>query len=185
MEKLIWKTERRKLSDLKEASYNPRKMSDQEEKDLNKSIEEFGAVIPLVSNIGKRKNILIGGHQRKKLYTKQGIVEVDVMIPNRELSLDEEKELNLRLNKNTGHFDQEMLREFGLAMLTEVGFNSLEVTGIFDIKQTPDDNFDLEEAEKKAEKTKIKRGDIFQIGDHRIMCGDVRNEDDMRKLMGG
>ncbi len=182
---LTWKAEKRKVSDLIEAEYNPRKMSAEEEKNLDESIGEFGAVIPVVVNIGKRKDVLIGGHQRKKLYQKRGITEIDVMVPQRELTRDEEKKLNLRLNKNTGSWDLEKLREFGLGMLSEVGFNNIEVTGIFDTKQTADDNFDLEEAEKKAGTTKIKRGDIYQLGKHRIMCGDVRDEKDMKKLMGG
>ena len=110
---ITWTIERRKVADLKEASYNPRKMTEQEERDLEESITEFGAVIPVVINIGKRGNILIGGHQRKKLYEKKGIEEVDVMVPSRELNATEEKRLNLRLNKNTGSWDQEKLRDKG------------------------------------------------------------------------
>lgn len=182
---ITWHVEKRKVSDLLPADYNPRKMTERERKDLEDSIKEFGAVVPLVLNIGKRKDVIIGGHQRTTIYADLGIKEIDTMVPNRELTKNEEKKLNLRLNKNTGSWDLEKLRELGLGILTEVGFNQIEVTNIFDIKQTADDNFNLEEEEKKAEKTKIKRGDIFQLGNHRIMCGDVRDPKDMAKLMGG
>lgn len=185
MQKIIWHTEKRKVKDLKHASYNPRKMTEKEEKDLGESIDEFGAVIPVVINTGKRNNTLIGGHQRQRLYERRDIKEIDVMVPNRELTLSEEKKLNLRLNKNTGSWDFQKLQEFGLGMLSEIGFDTKELTDIFDTKSVAGDSFDLEEAEKKAESTKIKRGDIFQLGNHRIMCGDVRNEDDMKKLMDG
>ena len=99
---LTWSREVRKIADLKAADYNPRKMTEAEERDLAESIDEFGTVVPLVVNIGKRKDVLIGGHQRTKLYEKKGIEEVEVMVPSRELTLTEEKRLNLRLNKNTG-----------------------------------------------------------------------------------
>lgn len=60
---LTWRTEKRNVADLLPASYNPRKMSEEERRDLEDSIKEFGTVVPVVVNIGKRKDTLIGGHQ--------------------------------------------------------------------------------------------------------------------------
>lgn len=182
---LTWKWERRGIKDLLPANYNPRKMTPSERKDLEASIREFGTVVPVAVNTGKRDGILIGGHQRVTIYADLGIDTVDVMVPSRELTLEEEKKLNLRLNKNVGSWDMEKLKDFDMGMLLNIGFSQLEVTGIFDIQQTPDDNFDVEDALKKATKTKIKRGDMFKLGTHTILCGDATEETDLKKLMGG
>ena len=105
MKQLTWKTEKRKVKELIPADYNPRSLSAKQRQDLLESIEEFGKVIPIVVNIGKRKNVLIGGHQRTTIYADLGIEEVEVRVPSRELTAEEEKRLNLRLNKNTGSWD--------------------------------------------------------------------------------
>jgi len=181
---ITWTIEKRKVADLKEADYNPRKMTEQEERDLEDSIGEFGAVIPVVINVGKRLNILIGGHQRTKLYKKQGILEVDVMVPSRELSLAEEKRLNLRLNKNTGSWDQEKLREMGLDLLLDVGFGDEDLQVFFDDVDVIDDSFNTGNAIKEIKNPTAKPGDRYMLGDHILMCGDSTNIEDVHKLMG-
>lgn len=183
MKNINWKIERRKVEDLIEADYNPRRMTEQEERDLEESIGEFGAVIPVVINIGKRKNILIGGHQRTRLYKKRGIEEVDVMVPNRELSLAEEKRLNLRLNKNTGSWDQEKLRDMGLNLLLDVGFGDEDLQVFFDDVDVFDDSFNTGRAIREIKNPKAKPGDVYVLGDHRLMCGDSSKADDVHKLM--
>ncbi len=185
MSKITWTIEKRKVVDLLPADYNPRKMSDQERKDLESSIKEFGTVVPVVVNVGKRKNTIIGGHQRVTIYADLKIEEVDVMIPSKELSIAEEKKLNLRLNKNTGSWDMEKLRDMGMTILSDIGFNNSELTDIFDDSNTKDDDFDVDEAVAKVTKTTIKYGDKFSLGRHVVMCGDATNEDDVKKLMGG
>jgi len=184
MKNITWKIEKRKVADLTEADYNPRKMTEQEERDLEDSIGEFGAVIPVVINIGKRKDVLIGGHQRTKLYKKKGIETVDVMVPSRELSPAEEKRLNLRLNKNTGSWDQEKLREMGLDLLLEVGFGDEDLQVFFDDVDVIDDNFNTGNAIREIKNPKAKPGDVYEMGQHRLMCGDATNIEDVKKLMG-
>ena len=66
-EKIIWSTVTRKLQDLVKNGYNPRKLSENERRDLEKSIKEFGTVVPVILNIGSRANIIIGGEQRVKV----------------------------------------------------------------------------------------------------------------------
>ena len=112
MQKITWSVSERKVSELIKNGYNPRKISESEKKDLEKSVKEFGTVVPVVLNIGSRSNIIIGGEQRIKVYADLGIEEIECMIPSRELTLEEEKELNLRLNKNTGSWNEELLKEF-------------------------------------------------------------------------
>lgn len=183
MAKIKWTTEKRKVADLKPAEYNPRKMSEDEKRDLESSISEFGEVIPLVVNVGKRKDILIGGHQRTSLYTEKGIKEVDVMVPDRELTKSEEKKLNLRLNKNTGSWDFEKLKDMDLTLLLDVGFGDEDLQALFDDVEMLDDEYNVERAMKEIKKATVKTGEIYQLGDHRLMCGDSTDEKQVAKLM--
>ncbi len=99
--------------------------------------------------------------------------------------LEKEKELCIRLNKNIGEFDWNLLADFGEAFLKEIGFSSEELDDIFNI-ESPEE-FDLEKELKKLsiEKILVKKGDVYKLGDHRLMCGDSTVETDILKLMNG
>lgn len=117
-----------KTSDLCPADYNPRKdlqPGDPEYEDLDRSIEEFGLVLPPIFNT--RTGRLVGGHQRLKPYTAKGATEVDTVIVD--LSEEDEKILNIALNKITGRWDYEKLGEL-LAEIQAAG--GLENTGFKD-----------------------------------------------------
>lgn len=111
------------IHQLKEAGYNPRKATKKEEKELTDSIKKFGIVDPfLVNSAAARKNIIIGGHFRLRVCKKLGIKSVPVVmisIPK----IADEKELNLRLNKNTARFDDKLLMSFDPDLLDRIGFN--------------------------------------------------------------
>jgi DNA modification methylase len=175
--KIQWHAEKRKVKDLIPAAYNPRGMDEKEKRDLGASIDEYGAVIPAVVNTGKRKNVLIGGHQRRILYMEKGIEEIDVMVPSRELTEKEEKTLNLRLNKNTGHFDKDMLPEMGLELLMEVGFGDEELAQMWNDVDVIDDDFDEDKAIKETQVAKTKRGDIWKLGNHKLYVGELLDVD--------
>lgn len=115
----------RKVRDLIPADYNPRIIGAKEKADLMASVVEFGKVIPVVVNTGKSKNRLIGGHQRVQIYADLGEadLEIEVRVPSRELSDREERDLNIRLNKNTGSWDMEKLvKNFKMEDLVDIGF---------------------------------------------------------------
>lgn len=119
---IIWSTERRKVADLIPADYNPRTIGEKEKADLMASVVDFGKVVPVIINIGKRMNRLIGGHQRVQIYADLGEdeLEIDVRVPSRELTLAEEKELSIRLNKNLGSWDMDKLAKgFKMDELTD------------------------------------------------------------------
>ncbi len=99
--------------------------------------------------------------------------------------VEKEKELNIRLNRNTGEFDWNLLADFGEEFLKDVGFSSEELDDIFGIVEEPE-QFDLEKelAKLKIDKIDIKKGDVWQFGDSKLMCGDSTIETDMLKLMG-
>lgn len=123
------KIESRNINDLNFAEYNPRTISKKEYKDLKKSLTEFGIVETIVVNTYKgRENVIVGGHQRVRILQDFGYESVICSVV--ELPLDKEMKLNLRLNKNGGKFDDDMLiNYFDEEVLYEVGFtvNDLDI----------------------------------------------------------
>lgn len=183
--KITWSSSTRKLNDLIKNGYNPRSLSENEKRDLKNSVKEFGTVVPVVINIGSRANIIIGGEQRVKVYADLGIETIECMIPSRELTLVEEKELNLRLNKNTGSWNEELLKEFDMSLLLDVGFGDEELQNLFDDVDMTEDDFDLEKAIKETPVAKVKLGEIYELGKHRLLVGDSTDENQVKELMKG
>jgi len=172
-------------SELKPAPYNPRKFSEDQKQQLAESIKRFGLVDPIVVNDAPgRKNIIIGGNFRFKVAKELGYKDVPVVYVTIK---DEakEKELNLRLNKNTGEFDFELLKDFDESFLEDIGFDSIELDSIFD-EDNPEE-FDLKKELSKLDIKKVntKKQDVYQLGPHRLMCGDSTIEADVLKLMHG
>ncbi len=174
------------ITELYSANYNPRKWDEGAVKQLTESIKRFGLVDPIIVNSAKnRKNIVIGGHFRLKVAKELGYKEVPIVYVNIP-DLEKEKELNLRLNKNTGDWNWDLLTEFGETMLTDIGFSSEELDNIFEIEDAPE-QFDLEKELKKLDiqNISIQKGDVLQLGDSKLMCGDSTLEEDILKLMNG
>jgi ParB/RepB/Spo0J family partition protein len=117
-----------KIADLIEAEYNPRKISKEQLGQLKDSVKRFGFVEPVIVNTNPdRMNIVVSGHQRLKAARALNFTEVPVVELN--LTVDQEKELNIRMNKNTGEFDFELLEEYFEAdNLVEWGFSDEEVS---------------------------------------------------------
>jgi hypothetical protein len=115
------------LSDLIFAEYNPRQLSKDQFQQIKDSITRFGIVDPIIVNSNKdRKNIIIGGHQRVKVALEMGIDTVPCHFIN--LTRDKERELNIRLNKNTGEWDWEIVAgAFDVDELIEWGFSEDEL----------------------------------------------------------
>lgn len=185
------KIQKIKTEKINPAVYNPRKdlkSGDPEYEKLKKSISTFGYVEPLVWN--ERTGNLVGGHQRFKILLEQGAKDVEVSV----VDLDDKKEksLNLALNKIQGKWDIEKLGEL-LEELTKnpdfdsmlTGFDLPEISQVFDqLEQIRQDRFDFEREVKKIKNPKTKKGDLIELGEHRILCGDCSSPDDMAKLFG-
>jgi len=125
------KIQKVKVNVLKAAEYNPRKWTEEEEKNLKDSIKKFGQVDPLVVNKAKgRENVVIGGHFRLAVAKKMGHKEIYVTYVNIP-DIKKEKELNIRLNKNTGEWDFDLLKKFEESALKDIGFVDLELGEIF------------------------------------------------------
>jgi DNA modification methylase len=174
------------ITSLTPASYNPRKWDTEAKEQLKESLRRFGFVDPLVVNkaVG-RENIVLGGHMRIESAKELGIEKVPVVfvdIPDEA----KERELNLRLNKNQGEFDFELLAQFDESFLAEVGFNSEELDSIFEVEPV-EENFDLEKELRRLEieEITVKKGDLYDLDGSRLKCGDSTIEADMLSLMDG
>jgi len=162
------------------AEYNPRRMSEKQAKDLEESLKEFDFAEPIVVNkYPGRENVIVGGHQR--WYAAKKLEHQTIPIVYVNLPLEKEKRLNIRLNRNLGSWDYGLLAEhFEADDLMGLGFESPEVDKIFDMKD--DDDFDVDEALATIKVT-TKRGDLYKLGEHRLMCGDATNSEDFQQLI--
>jgi len=174
------------IPELKSAEYNPRKWSVEATEQLTESIRKFGFVDPIIVNSAdNRKNIVIGGHFRLKVASDLGHKQAPVVYLNIP-DLNKEKELNLRLNRNLGAWDWDLLAKFDETFLKDVGFSSEDLDQIFDMDGLPEE-FDLEKELRKLDISKIsfQKGDVYELGGHRLMCGDSTIEAEILKLMNG
>lgn len=174
------------ISTLKESEYNPRVWSDDAKKQLKESLKRFGCVDPLILNSAPgRENVVVGGNFRLFTLKELGFKTVPVVYLHI-ADIEKEKELNIRLNKNTGAFDWDLLKNFSEDFLDDIGFTSQELDNIFDFEENPEE-FDLAKELKKLdiETVEMQKGDLWELGNHRLLVGDSTVESDMLKLMDG
>lgn len=185
------KIERIDIDRLVPAAYNPRKdlsSSDAEYQKIRTSITTFGYVDPIIIN---RDYTIIGGHQRIKVLRDLGYTQVDCVVVD--LDKEHERSLNIALNKISGEWDTELLKNL-MSDLDSIGWD-MELTGFdldeiekllddLDRKEAQEDDFDLEKALEESEEPFTRRGDLWQIGKHRLLCGDSTERDDVTYLMG-
>lgn len=138
-------------ADLKEADYNPRELAPTERRQLVESIKKFGFAEPIVVNSNpERKNIIVGGRQRWDVAKEIGLPQVPVVYLN--LNLEQERELNLRLNRDYGAWDLKKLADFDYKLLKDVGFKDGElkkITEVLDINHNPEIPFTPELLEEQ------------------------------------
>ena len=177
------KIEQVEISKLNPAEYNPRRLTDTQYQHLRNSLEEFGIVDPIVVNSHKdRKNIIIGGHQRARIWKDMGNDTIPVVYLD--LTLKRERELNIRLNKNLGEFDQEkLLAEYTKDELIDYGFEEVEFKGEI-TPEEPDATLGDDAIPDVQEDSITEPGDIYQLGPHKLVCGDATLVDHLEKLMG-
>lgn len=183
--------QKKSTADLLPADYNPRrnlKPGDAEYEKLKRSLEQFGYVEPVIWN--KRTGRVVGGHQRLKVLIDIGIAEVECVV----VDLDEENEkaLNVALNKISGEWDNDKLAlliadlqgaDFDVSL---TGFDQAELDDLFkdDMKDgIEDDDFDVDAELQKPTVSKL--GDLWHLGNHRLVCGDSTKAETYEKLMAG
>lgn len=182
------------ISELKPAAYNPRKNlseKDPEYQRIRKSIETFGYVDPVIVNAD---HTVIGGHQRLKVLKDLGHAQIDVVLLD--IPKTQEKALNIALNKITGEWDFQQL-SIVLSELKEEDFD-IEITGFSDkeLKEIDEELFgkqvqqlDTEPQISRAEELRkewgTELGQMWQCGDHRVLCGDCTDPAVVARVGGG
>ncbi len=172
----------------KAAPYNPRKIGDHDLAALRRSLKFFGTVEPIVVNT--RSGHIVGGHQRVRAAEAEGIDTLPVVY----VDLDDpsEKQLNLALNRISGEFDVEKL-EAVLAELKQSGAD-LELTGFTDEEigallrggDVPTDGLtDPDDIPEPPDDPRTQMGDLIVLGEHRLLCGDSANPEDVARLLDG
>ena len=189
------KIEKIEISRLNPAEYNPRielKPGNPEYEKLKRSIKEFGYVELIVWN--EKTGNVISGHQRLNVLKDLGETEIECIV----VDLDDKKEkaLNVAMNKIQGAWDKEKL----VTLLEEIdgsefdvtltGFDAAEFEELMDefySKEAVQDQFNIDAEHEKIRKEGAitKPGDIWQLGNHRLMCGDTTSPNDFARLMGG
>lgn len=182
--KLKWHTMQKKVNDLIPQRINPRKITDKQMSDIKKSLTKFNLVeIPALD----LDNKILAGHQRIKALQLLGRGEelIDVRVPNRKLSEDEVKRYLIASNALGGDWDFEKLKSFDLDLLTDIGFNNLELFKFWDKElEVKEEDFDVEAELKKIKTPITKLGDLIHLGEHRLLCNDSTNPNNLKRLFG-
>ena len=182
------------IDELRPDPANPRHIPPAELEALSRSVAEFGLVDPIIAR--KEDQTVIGGHQRLLAVRKLGLKTVPVIFLD--ISKEKARLLNVALNKISGDFDQELLARL-LSDLSETpeldltlsGFEEKEIKQLLRSleareKRDRPETFDLDAALRTAyENPRAQRGDLFQLGDHRVLCGDATSADDVSRLLNG
>lgn len=178
------------ISSLNPADYNPRKKltpKDKEYEKIRRSIEEFGFADPVVINSDMT---IIGGHQRVTVAQALGYTEVPCAVVD--LDKQQEKALNVALNKITGAWNEELLADLIQDLQDSdfdaglTGFEPPEIEQLFNKvhdKKVKEDDFDVEAELKKP--CVARKGDVWLLGKHRVLCGDSILPESYNILMEG
>lgn len=180
------------------AAYHPRvdlQPGDPEYEQLRESIEAFGYIDPIVWN--ERTGNMVGGHQRYKILRARGDTEIFVSV----VDLDDQQErlLNLAMNKVQGRWDEEALARLlqdlqdGGGVLKLSGFDEAEIADLiaglpqdFEVEEpVVEDEFDVQRALDRIKEPESQLGDVWQLGRHRLVCGDATKAEDVARLMDG
>ena len=180
LEELIWHTETRKIKDLKEHEKNPRKITKDQMEKLKQSLKSFNYVETIVINLD---NTILAGHMRIRALKALGRIkeEIEVRVPNRQLTSKEAEEYLIRSNKNSGEWDWERLaNEWEIPDLFNWGFteDELQIKDPEKLEAT-DDGYE----EEVPEEPKTKPGDIYDLGRHRLICGSATVYGDIEKVL--
>jgi DNA modification methylase len=178
------------IDQLVPASYNPRKKlkpGDSEFEKIKNSITEFGYVDPVIVN---QDLTVIGGHQRISVLKTLGYTEIDCVVID--IDKTKEKALNVALNKISGEWNKELLAELIKDLqsldydVSFTGFEPPEIDQLFSqvhSKEIQEDDFDVEA--ELAQPAVTRKGDVWLLGRHRLICGDSTDPTVFRLLMDG
>mgnify|MGYP001573025389 FL=1 len=181
---ITWTPKTQKLAVLKDWDKNPRSITGEALARLKQRITDrgFHDVVKVDTD-----NVILSGTQRRKALEELGVAEVWTMVPSRKLTEAERKAVVLESNRNEGEDDWIKLKEyFSASELMAGGFGKDEIAKFFDnMVEVEEDDFDAEAEAAKLKLVVPKTGDIWQLGDHRLACGDSTDPALYPELMDG
>jgi DNA modification methylase len=168
-----------KISEIKLNPNNPRLIKDDKFKKLVQSIKDFPEMLDIRPIVVNQDMIILGGNMRFRACKEAGIKEVPVIITD--LSEEKQREFLIKDNTSGGEWDWDMIaNEWDTEELESWGLD-LPVFDIKDEGSAEEDNYEV----PNEIKTDIVLGDLFEIGEHRLLCGDSTDSDAVAKLMNG
>ena len=173
-----WTIQKRQIADLIPYDKNPRHISDEQFQKLKNSIREDGYHARAVVDM---HNVIIAGHMRLRALADLGFTEAEVLVPNRELTPEEFDRINLRDNIEFGEFDVELLQDrFTPEYLEDLGL----VLELEEKVVENDPSGDADDIPEPPVEARTNPGDVYEIGLHRLICGDSTLPEVIKGLMG-
>lgn len=174
----------RKVADIAKLEGNPRKIDKEDMARLKQSIEglpDYFEAHPIVLSDRTGKLVVIDGNQRLEAARQLGWEEIPTALLSG-LTEEKEREIIIRANVNNGEWDMDLLQEWDKEQLEDWGV-SVEWEEPEEQKEAEEDNFTEEDAEKAE--SRVKPGEVWKLGEHRLMCGDSTDVQCVKTLMGG
>jgi DNA modification methylase len=169
-----------KLSEVKLNPNNPRLIKDDKFKKLVQSIKDFPEMLNIRPIVVNQDMIILGGNMRYKACKEAGLKEIPII--KTDLTEDQQREFLIKDNTSGGEWDWEVLaNEWDTEQLEAWGLD-LPIDFNTEILEAEEDDF---EAPDGGIETDIVLGDLFEIGQHRVLCGDSTDSDQVAKLMNG
>ena len=186
--------EQRAIDELHPDPANPRQIDERELEALTRSLDRFGFVEPVL--VRTADSVVIGGHQRLVAARRLGLTKVPVI--HLDLPPDQARLLNLALNRISGNWDESLLARLLAELQAGVdvdlslsGFGEDEIRDLLRTIETRErqdrpEDFDLDEAlERATREPRTKPGDIWALGEHRLLCGDATETVAYERLLDG
>ena len=169
-----------KITEIKPNPNNPRLIKDHKFKQLVKSIQDFPQMLELRPIVIDENNMVLGGNMRLKACLEAGLTDVPVIHANN-LSEEKKKEFIVKDNVGYGEWDwDDLANNWDALELTEWGLDIPNFDA--EVLEAQEDDFAVPDG---GIETDIALGDLFEIGEHRLLCGDSTDSDQVAKLMKG
>lgn len=167
-----------KIHDIKSNDDNPRFINDAKFKKLVKSIKEFPEMLDLRPIVVDEDMVILGGNMRHKACIEAGIKEIPITIA-KGLTDNQKKEFIIKDNVGFGEWDWDLLEDWNTDDLNDWGLDTPEDWD--EVLEAEEDNY----TEPDDLKVDVVLGDLIEIGEHRLLCGDSTDADQVAKLMNG
>jgi DNA modification methylase len=172
-------TQKVKISEVKANPNNPRLIKDDKFKKLVKSIQEFPEMLSLRPIVVNADMVVLGGNMRLKACKEAGLKEVDIIKAD-DLTEEQQKQFIIKDNVGFGEWDwEDLANNWDAEQLTDWGLDIPDFKT--EVLEAEEDDYEIPEELK----TDIVLGDLFEIGEHRLLCGDSTDSDQVAKLMNG